>query len=215
MIGGGSTRLQKLADLERDEIRRAVSPVIGVALMIVLVALLASVTTGLLLSFGDDIQEPAFQADHEDHPWDDDSLLAPEDPTAGATDVRYRVYFEMEGEGMNDPFHSVDIVVDAGDSMFVDVEWEDIERFYIESDDGRTDLTDSSAHGVSKSSNNREDTLTIDISDNTVVPEEGDAVVLLFDAADNPTDPNTYDVDVTVTNGKTVQQNGELEIIEE
>lgn len=195
------------------KIRRAVSPVVGVALLIVLVIALAAVVTTMALSFGGDLEEPEF----EQNPWaDDDALLAPEDPTPGAEDVRYRVLFEIQDDDVPDDgeLSDVEVFVDVEDDMFNDTELESLETFNAETIDGDTiDLT---------ASDNVDDWELDD--DETVIemelggdvgydPQIGDLLVIIFGDVNNPDTPGTYDIEVDL-NGDGETQFGELEITE-
>lgn len=180
--------------------------------MIVIVVLLSSVIAGVLLTF-DDLEEPELEGERGEHPWSEDSLLGPEDLTAGATDVRYRVYFEivdpeMEGDSLNE----VEIFVYTDDDMFSGTDRPDLETFEVETDDGIekeiSDDVDSWEVGEGGSE------LVIGLEgDGHEEPSVGDVIVIVFDGVDNPADPGTYDVDVEL-NGDEDEQRGELEIVE-
>lgn len=195
------------------EIRRAVSPVVGVALMIVMVITLAAVVTTMALSFGDDLEEPEF----EQNPWaDDDALLAPEDPTPGAEDVRYRVLFEIQDSDVPDDgeLSDVEVFVDVEDDIFDDTELESLETFDVETIDGDTiDLT----------AGNNVDDWELDDGETVIEmelggdvgydPQIGDLLVIIFGDVNNPDNAGTYEVEVDL-NGDEETQTGELEIIE-
>lgn len=202
-----------------DKTRRALSSVVGVTLVIVIVLLLASVFAGLVLSFGDRLQEPELQENGSLNPWaDGESLLAPETPTAGAEDVRYRVLFEiqdtdMEGDSLNEVRISVNGV---SESMFSGVRDEDIETFEVEQTDGTvldilSDVEDESNWAFQEGGSEVEITLSGSGYPN---PSTGDVITIIFDGVDNPNDPGTYDVSVTLNQDED-EESGTLEIVEE
>lgn len=190
---------------------------IGVAMTIVLVVLLASTISGFLLTFDDSLNAPELEGEDSgeglDGPWSDDPLLGPEDPTAAATDVRYRVYFEiedtnMEGETLSD----VKINVTTDDDMFSGTNQSNLETFRVETEDGtEIDVIDDVDDWASEDETKLEMEVGGDEYQNSSV---GDTIIIVFDGVDNPPDPGTYDVEVTLNEGGDVQE-GELEIVEE
>lgn len=205
------TRAGRSFDLRSDAARRAVSPVVGVALMIVLVVLLASIVAGLLLTF-DDLEAPEFE-DEQDHPWSDDTILGPENPTAGATDVRYRVYFEIADPDMDgDALDQVRVYVDTGDDMFSGTGESDLDTFEVETVDGTEMEIDDDVDGWEIDEGGSELVIELDGSGHEN-PSVGDVIVVVFGGVDNPDDPGTYDVAVEL-NGDEDEQDGELEIVE-
>lgn len=200
-------------------LRRAIAPVVGVVLMVVLVVALVSVMSAMLLTFGDSLQEPELDGSSGDiNPWgNSDALLTPEDSTAGAEDVRYRVLFEiqdtdMEGDSLNEGRITVDGV---SESMFTGVSREDIETFEVEKTDGtvlniKDDVEDDDNWTVQEGGSEIEMTLSGSGYSN---PSTGDIVTIVFDGVDNPNDPGTYDITV-VLNQDEDEQSGTLEIEE-
>lgn len=198
--------------IDPDTIRRATSPIIGVVLMIVVVVLLSSVIAGVLLTV-DDLEEPRYE-DEEENPWSDDSLLGPEDPTAGATDVRYRVYFEIEDTDMEgDSLNDVRVFVDTGDDMFSGTDRSDLETFEVEMVDGtETEISDDVTDWETDQGGSE---LNIELAgDEYEDPSVGDVIVVVFGGVDNPDDPGTYDVEVEL-NGDEDLQDAELAIVED
>lgn len=205
-------------------LRRAISSVVGVALMIAIVVVLSSVIAGMVFTFDDKLREPELTPTDTSastnpslNPWDDDDqLLAPEDPAAGAEDVRYRVVFEIqpnsdtEGDSLNELKISVDNV---SESMFSGVEKSDIDTFEVEKADGteldiKDDVQDESNWAFANGDTEIEMVLGGDYSN----PAEGDVITVIFDDVDNPNDPGTYDLSVTL-NQDGESQDGTLEII--
>lgn len=195
---------------------RAVSPVVGVALMVVVVVLLASVTAGFALTFDEELQEPGIRtADGTDvgdvNPWSEDDLLAPKNATAGAEDVRYRLLFEVKpGDNVSDDdvdLVNIDVAVDTGDDMFTEVGSADFEKLEVNGETleaSAEDITWDSASGGSE--------LAIEFTDMEYDPSAGDEVVLVFGGVDNPEEPGTYAIDVEL-NGDD-RKSGQLEIVQ-
>lgn len=187
--------------------------------MIVIVLLLASMFAGLVLSLGDRLQEPELRENGSLNPWDEgESLLAPENPTAGAENVRYRVLFEIQDTNVEgDSLNEVRITVDGvSESMFSGVRDEDIETFEVEKTDGTvldisTDVEDESNWSFQEGGSEVEITLT---GSGYTNPSTGDVITIIFDGVDNPNDPGTYDVSVTLNQGED-EDSGTLEIVEE
>jgi len=192
-------------------VRRAVSAVLGVVLMVVLVVVLASVVTGLVLTYDNRLEEPDLEA--EQNPWTDDPLLGPEDPTAGAESVRYRVYFEIEDSDIvSNSLNDVRIFVNTTDDTFSGTAQSDLEEFEVrrvgvDETVGLVDDVDSwtTAEGGSE--------LTIGLGGNYSETDVGDVVVVIVDNADNPQAPGEYDVEVALNGGDDLQT-GTLEIVE-
>ena len=185
---------------------RSVSPVIGVVLMIVITILLASVVAVAVMSFDGQLNEPDW-GERNENPWAQDPLLGPEDPTAGAQDVRYRIYLEFGDDSPNDVLNHVNVSVDAeGDDLFSGIETADVETFQIIRENGSTvgldgvDTLDGSETEIrlSKPGRNFEDF------------QENDALEIIFGGVDNPIEPGSYEVTVDMTPGGI--QEGELEI---
>ncbi len=187
--------------------------------MLVLVVALVSAMSGMVLTFGNGLQEPELDAGNDGvNPWgDDDALLVPEDQTAGAEDIRYRVLFEIQDSDMEgDSLNEVRITVNGVDeSMFTGVSKEDIETFEVEKTDGTVleiedDVEDDDNWAIQEGGSELEMTLSGSGYPN---PSTGDVITIIFDGVDNPNDPGTYDISVTLNqDGDT--QSGELEIIE-
>lgn len=192
------------------------------ALMLVIVILLASVMAGMFIAFGDQLEEPTIRQNDSTstglNPWDDeDALLAPEDPAAGAEDVRYRVVFEIQDSNMNgDSLNEVKVNVEGvSESMFSGVTRSDIETFEVEKTDGTvldivSDVEDDSNWALQNGGSELEMTLTGSGYPN---PTTGDVITIVFDGVDNPNDPGTYDISVTLNQGED-DQSGTLKIIE-
>ncbi len=182
---------------------------------------LGATVAGLTLSIAEPPEEPAFGTDDgsQSNPFgDSDALVAAEDPTAGAEDVRYRIRFEiadsdMEGDSLNELKLSVTEPpsVDGVDSMFSGVVRGDIETFEVDREGGGTE----SISGDVQSSDNwafvdGEVEMTLD--GNYTNPSVGDVITVIFGGVDNPTEPATYEVEVTLNQDEDTQD-GTLEIV--
>ena len=219
-----------------SQMRRALSSVIGVSLMIVIVVLLASVMAGLVLTYGNELERPEMTdsgpvttdsgseaTGSRLNPWDnEEALLAPENPTAGAEDVRYRVIFEIQeqkggdsndavGNSLNDVLVSVD---DVDRRMFSGVTKSDVEKFEVERENGDTekylyDVEDEENWSIDNDNNE----LKMTLSGNYDI-QAGDVITIIIDSIDNPAEPGTYDIAVELNDGEDTES-GTLEIVSE
>lgn len=199
-------------DCQHDRTERAVSVVIGVVLMVALTVIMASIVAGMALSLDERLQEPELQTDAVS-PWSDqDTLLAPEDPSAGAEDVRYRVLLEVEDTDMEgDSLNELEVSVNTGDDMFSGTSQGKVETFEIEKTDGTELDLKSELNGwdVRNGGSEVEMQLTGSVYTN---PQVGDEIAVILDGVDNPNNPGTYDLSVTLNQDED-EQSGELEII--
>ncbi len=200
-----------------NDVGRAISAVVGVSLMVVVVVLLASTIAGFVLTFDEELQDPEFGADRQTdelNPWSDgDALFAPRDPVAGTEDVRYRVRIEIKDSNMEgDSLNEVGVAVTTGDDMFGGTAQADIERFEVDKTDGTTADIESDVNGWVVQDGGGELQIQLSGSEYTD-PSVGDVITVVFGGVDNPSDPDTYDVTVTLNEGEDVQD-GSLEIIE-
>lgn len=185
--------------------------------MVVIVVVLAGTVAGLVLSFDDRLEEPDLGEDEyssgsSGNPWGADELLAPEDATAGAENVRYRLLFEVKsGDSVSEDseeLSNIDVVVTDGGDMFSNVAASDLESLAIDSEEqdvSESDITWDSDSGGAE--------LNIELDDVAYDPEAGDEVTLTFAGVDNPDDPGNYNVDLEL-NGDD-KKDGNLEIIDE
>lgn len=199
--------------IENAKLGRAISAVVGVALIVVLVVLLSSVIAGFVLTYDEQLQDPDIESEGV-NPWgDDDSLLAPEDPTAGAEDVRYRVLFEIKDTDMEgDSLNELEISVTTNDQMFQGTDKHDIETFEVEQTDGTEIDIESDVNGWDIRNGGSE--LEIQLTGSEYPnPSTGDVITVILDGVDNPTDSGTYDITITLNQDEDAQD-GELEILE-
>lgn len=185
--------------------------------MVVIVVVLAGTVAGLVLSFDDRLEEPDIGAGENSpgssgNPWGEDELLAPEDATPGAEDVRYRLLFEVRsGDSVSEDseeLNNIDVVVTDGDDMFTNVAAGDFERLEINGEErtvSESEITWDSDSGGAE--------LNIEFDGVAYDPTAGDEVTLIFAGVDNPDDPGNYDVDVEL-NGDD-KKDGDLEIVDE
>lgn len=214
MLGSGDGALPEL-----DSIPRAVSSVVGVAMMIVIVVLVASLIAGVVITFGDGLNEPKFETDETSvNPWShSDSILVPKNPTAGAEDVRYRVEFKiMDPDMNNESLNDIEISVsDVDNNMFSGVSDSEIQRFDVQTTDAdvinlEDAIEDDDEWDLDKSDNE----LEIEMSgSNYPNPSTGDVITIIYDGVDNPNDPGTYNISVQMNEGED-EQHGELRIID-
>lgn len=185
------------------------SPVVGVILMIVVTILLASVIAAMAISFDDRMTAPDWRAG-EENPWAEDPLVGPEDPTAGAEDVRYRVYFELEEDPDGAPLNTLTISVDAGDDMFSGTTDSDLEQFDII----RTNGSVSSPEEVHQWQADETELDIVIPGEGPTLFDEGEVVEIVFGGVDNPAEPGTYDVTVSLNQANITEQRGDLEIVD-
>jgi hypothetical protein len=192
--------------------------------MVIIVVMLASVMTGMVLTFGDELEEPELTNSTNSaealNPWDDeDALLAPEDPAAGAEDVRYRVIFQIQSSDSDiegDSLNELRVEVSGVDeSMFSGVAESDVETFEVEKTDGtvldiQNDVETEDNWALQEGGSELEMTLGGSAYTN---PEVGDVITVIFGNVDNPSDPGTYDITVTL-NQDEADASGTLEIVE-
>lgn len=185
--------------------------------MVAIVVVLAGTVAGLVLSFDDRLEEPDLGVDENSssssgNPWGEDELLAPEDATAGVEDVRYRLLFEVKsGDSVSEDseeLSNIDVVVTDGGDMFTSVAASDLESLEINGEEqnvSESDITwDSDSDGAE---------LNIEFDGVVYDPEAGDEITLIFAGVDNPDDPGSYTVDVTL-NGDD-KKDGDLEIVDD
>lgn len=205
--------------------RRGISAVVGVVLLVAIVIALAATVAGLALSIAEPPEEPAFGPQvegSEANPFgDSDALVVAEDPTAGAEDVRYRIRFEiadsdMEGDSLNELGLSVTEPSDDDgvESMFSGVDRKDIETFELDRVDGGTENISGDVEGSDNwESGDGELEMTLG-GDTYTNPSVGDVITVVFGGVDNPTEPGTYEVEVTLNQDEDTQD-GTLEILSE
>jgi FlaG/FlaF family flagellin (archaellin) len=186
--------------------RRAVSPVIGVTLMVVLTVLLASVFAAGILSFDGRLDQRTEQFDDavstaSANPWSGESgdLVRVSDRRAGATDVRYRINFTVRpgSNTIGNSLNSVEIDVTTGQpDMFNGTGQANLEKVVVDEDsDGSVDQTitgDVNGWAVTGGGS----TLDIQFDGSAYTASADDSIVVVFDGVDNPTSPGTYDVEV-------------------
>lgn len=172
---------------------RAVSPVIGVVLLVVITILLAGSMT-FVFAFGNDLEGPDLGTPTDESP---SGPLYALDEAAGATGIEHAVLAEanetMDGKQLSD------IKVDYGDDSADpdDVSgFDDITEVGVDTDGDdeiETNLTDD-LDGVNTNDNSR-----IRVAfDTTYVLSEGDTVIVQYEGVDNPNSSGEYEATVTL-----------------
>lgn len=202
-----------------SEAGRAVSPVIGTVLMVVLTVLLASVVSAGLFSTSQELEEPDIDAPTETvsaNPWIGDlgGLVQLSDDTAGATDVSYRVNFTIaEGsDTIGNSLNSVKLQTkNTSPDMFSDTSQSSVIDAYVDTDgDGEPDqdLADD-VNGWSTS--NGGSTVKIEFSGGYTA-QASHSIIITFDGVDNPDNTGTYTLEAQ-TSGDGNWQQGTIEIV--
>lgn len=208
-------------------LHRATSPVIGVALMIALTAIMASVLAAGFVSMGfgldtgmfDNTTDEQTESDGDLNPMSGSSgdLVRVSDKSAGATNVRYRINFTIQSgsDTVGDSLSSVELeVTDGTPDMFSDTSKENLETVLIdEGSDGTTDreiTSDVDGWDVQNDGSK----LEVSFSESNYSASANDSVVLIFDGVTNPKSPGTYDIRAQTT-GDGNWHTGTIEIIED
>lgn len=190
-----------------DEKRRGLSPVVGVALMIVVVLLLSATIASGMLQFGTDLGEKEPQYDRAvgtaatvaGNPWSGEQgdLVRLSNTRAGATDVTYRVNFTIEpgSDTIGNSLNSVYLEVTTGSpDVFSATSQPDLDRVVVdENSDGSIDL--DITHDVDGwQVKNGGTALKIGFTGAAYTPSERDSIIVVFEGAKNPDSPGTYDL---------------------
>lgn len=194
---------------------RAISPIIGVALMVILTVLLASVLATGVLPMGNDLDTGPF--DRAINPWSGTrgDLVRVSDQSAGANDVRYRVNFNIKSgsDTIGNSLNSVVLDVTTGSpDMFSPTGQADIEKIGIDKgSDGSIDQVitpDVDGWNVQNGGSK----LKIGFTGSAYSASAGDSIIIIFGGVTNPADPGTYDVRAQ-TSGDGNWHTGTIEII--
>lgn len=178
--------------------------------MVVVTILLASVIAAVALSLDDRMTAPDWRVS-EENPWAEDPLVGPENPAAGAEDVRYRIYFELTEDPGGAPLNTLTITVDAGeDDMFSGTTKSDLETFHIIRPNGSVTTIDD----VHSWHANETELTIMDPGGGPSLHDEGEVVEIIFGGVDNPADPGIYDVTVSLDQANITEQRGDLEIVD-
>lgn len=211
--------------------QRAVSPVIGVVLMVVLTVLLASVFAAGLGALGDSVEqnERQFQQTLTDaredvetasgNPWGGErgDLIRPANNQAGATDVRYRINFTVRSgsDTIGNSLNSIRLEVPTSSpDMFSNTTQSDLDRVVIdEKSDGSVDrdITDNVSVSDWQISNGGSQ-LKMVFDGSAYTPSANESIVLVLDGVDNPESAGTYDVNAE-TSGDGNVHNGNITIV--
>lgn len=202
---------------------RAVSPLVGVLLLVVLTLLISSVISYQLTELGGGLESK--RAQYEDsvatlsgNPWSGEKgdVFRVSNNEAGATNVKYRVNFTIEpgspvvGENLG---HLYIEVTTGTPDMFSNSELDDLITAGVDVDsDGSIDY-DLSSDIAGWEVKNGGSGLKIDSDDTDYVASEGDSIIMVFEGVDNPDSPGEYELRAE-TNGKGNWHNGTITIIE-
>lgn len=207
------------------EWRRAVSPVVGVALMVGLTVIMASMLATGFISMGSGLDTGLFDnatdrgtgSGEDINPMSGSSgdLVRVSDRTAGATDVRYRINFTIEPDSdtIGNSLNSVELeVTDGTPDMFSDTADDNLRKVFIdEGSDGTIDQEiTSDANGWDVQNDGSK--LTVEFSGSAYTASPSDSIVLILDGVTNPTSPGTYDIEAQ-TSGDGNTHSGTIEII--
>lgn len=184
--------------------QRGVSPVVGVFLMVVITLLMASLISFQFSAVGTDLDMKRSQYDDavttlSGNPWSGSpgDLVRISNTQAGATDVRYRVNFDIEpgspAIGNNTKYILLEVTTGSPD-MFSNTELADLAVAGVDVDgDGTIDTSltgDVNAWEVKDGGTS----LKIDIDDTAYVANENDTIIVEFDGVDNPQTPGDYEL---------------------
>lgn len=184
---------------------RAVSPTIGVLLMVVLTVVLASVFASGVLTVDGNLEEKTDQFEEtvetaSANPWSGESgdLVRISDNRAGATDVRYRINFKIKPGSDTDgnSLNSIKLKVITGSpDMFSGTGEANLEQVAVDygSDGSIDDQITGDVDGWTVQDGGS--TLKIGFSGSAYTANETDSVIATFDGVDNPESPGTYDVE--------------------
>lgn len=183
--------------------RRAISPVIGVVLMVVLTVMLASVFAAGFLTFDANLEQKSDQFENEvatasANPWSGESgdLVQISDSGAGASDVRYRINFTIRpgSNTIGNSLNSVKLDVTTGSpDMFSGTGQANLDRIVIDNGSDGTVDRDITSDVNGWTVENGGSTLKIELQ-GAYTASADDSVIAVFDGVDNPTSPGTYDL---------------------
>jgi flagellin-like protein len=185
--------------------RRAVSPIIGVLLMVGLTVVLAAIFASGVLTVDGGIEEKTEQFEEtvetaSANPWSGESgdLVRLSDTGAGAEDVRYRINFTIESgsDTIGNSLNSVELDVTTGSpDMFSGTGQANLEKVVI--DNGSDGSIDGDISGDLNGWTVQDggSTLKIEFSGSAYSASADDSIIVVFDGVKNPTSPGTYDVE--------------------
>jgi len=170
--------------------------------MVFLTLLLASVFAAGVVSFDDNLDEPARQFDDATtasaNPWSGSQgdIIRSSDTRAGATDVTYRVNFTIEpgSDTVGNSLNSIYLEVTTGaPDMFSNTDQSDIVKVVIdENSDGSIDQDITSGVDGWNVLNGGTALKIEAVGDYTA--SESDSIIVVFDGVDNPQTAGNYDL---------------------
>lgn len=188
----------------RSEVR-AISPIIGVLLMVSLTVVLAAIFASGILTTDGGLEEKTEQFEEtvetaSANPWSGESgdLVRISDTTAGATDVRYRINFTIEpgSDTVGNSLNSVELDVTTGSpDMFSGTGQANLEKVVI--DNGSDGSIDREISGDLNGWTVQDggSTLKIEFSGSAYSASADDSIIAVFDGVKNPASPGTYDIE--------------------
>lgn len=198
---------------------RAVSPVVGIALLLVITLLLAATVGAFALSLdlnrdtADGLVEgevptetgtaPETATSEPTPDANQDDLVVAENATAGADGVIHSTVIEVGDGAAGDEFDEITVEYPKEEVDLSLSHYDSVLTVGVDTDgDGDPEETfDGSDPGVNTNDDNSELTLTFDV-DYTLA--EGDRVQIRYGGADNPDSAGEYDVSVTLNSDQTV-----------
>lgn len=184
---------------------RAVSPVVGVALLVVITVLLAG---SLTFVFNIDVNEQTADRvangnlrDEADDGLQDDLVVA-EDPTPGTTDIVHSTVVEVD-DASGTELDSITVDYPKDDMDLSTQEHNEILTIGVDTNgDGSLERTfdESDISGVNTNDDNSELTVTFDIG---YTFDEGDRVKIRYEGVNNPDAAGDYAVSVTLNGAQT------------
>lgn len=183
---------------------RGVSPVVGVFLVVVITLLIASMISYQFSALSTDLNTKRSQYDDavttlSGNPWSGEpgDLVRISNSEAGATDVRYRVNFQIEpgSPAIDNNTKYIALEVTTGDpDMFSNTDLGDLFVAGVDEDnDGTIDRSLTSAVNAWEVRDGGT-SLKIDLDDTAYQASENDTIIVEFDGVDNPKDPGNYEL---------------------
>lgn len=183
---------------------RAISPVVGIALMIIITLLLASVVSVGFGTYGNDLDEKKDQFDDRvstasGNPWTGSraNLVGLSNNEAGATDVRARVNFTIrpESDTVGNSLNSIYLEVTTGSpSMFSGADQGDLIRAGVDENSDGTIDRDIASDVNGWEVQNGGSAVKIEFSGAAYTASENDSVIAVVGDVNNPTDAGSYDL---------------------
>ncbi|PSQ30059.1 hypothetical protein BRD06_02235 [Halobacteriales archaeon QS_9_67_15] len=183
---------------------RGVSPVLGVLLMVVLTALVASVFATGVLRYDAELNESVDEFEEvattmAANPWmgSRGDLVRPADDRTGATDVSYRINFTVEPDSdtVGNSLNSIYLEVTTGSpNMFSDTGEGKLERIAIDEDSDGSEDRDITYDVDGWQVENSGSAVKVELSGSAYTADENDSIIVVFDGVKNPPSAGEYDL---------------------